>query len=224
VVRVGRGRHKQGSKEGRATLYFIYQDMSRLGDKAASDLVSEALRLAVRDAGRFKDFLAYVEDIRPTEKTKRILPNRTYVLPGEVAFVSIREVEAVLRQKLADEATHKRVKGHQSYEAPSFLYEDTCGLIIGSLPFLLEHADLYLERSGILRDKFVNIVKVLARIQERSTASTLQDSMVQVNLWEEQFYPGNFNALAERVFGRASRLSHDEFLARIAKRKPVSCS
>ena len=212
-------KHRQGSRRYKATLYFISEDPALLSGSYASDVIADALELAVHDAAEpFRSFVACVEAVHGASVSRQTLPRRRYRLEGEILFMPLLEPTKVLRQKLAHEAAHKRVPGYASYQPESFLRADKCVIVLGSPAFLFEHADLCLERTGALREKTLDIAKLLLRIPFRSQAGPLADSMFQINLWERSFYPGNFDALIEAVKGpkRKTRLSTADALKRIS--------
>jgi hypothetical protein len=200
----------------KAVLHFLYQDPSRLTVASVVALVERMLKVAQRDAGvHYRDFRAIVEYGTDTEVIPPF-PEREYLLPGRVGWARLKQSDAVLRQKLADErSAHKRVRGHVSRKPEAHLTSETCALIIGSRRFLFKNARLLLEETGVLREKAFDLGEVICGLV--SAAEDLRaDNYVQANLWEREFYPGNFDALAELVF--KSVLTGDEMLERIGHR------
>lgn len=204
--------HTQGGSY-RAVFHFICRDPADLTGAKAARLVARVLELeCYGEKTHYQDFCAVVEG-----DPRKPFPKFNYILDGEAGWARVQDTDEVLRQKLADEAAHHREPGHVSYKPPVRLTRETCALIIGSRPFLFENARLYLEERGDLREKLLNLAQVICGLKSVGEDPRVDD-YVQVNLWEKGFYPGNFDALAERVF--RDRLSQAQMLERLGRTSP----
>lgn len=196
-------------------LHFMCRDPADVTGPEAAKLIARILELeGSGEESPFKDFRAVVEG-----DPGKPFPKHRYVLEGEAGWACLRDVNEVLRQKLVDEAEHNKTPGHVSYEPMMHLTRQTCGIIIGSRPFLFETARLCLAEKGVLRAKLLDLGQVICGLKSADEEPRADDH-VQVNLWEEQFYPGYFDALAERVF--RERLSEAKMLERIGRASGAS--
>jgi hypothetical protein len=205
-----RSSHTQGG-EPRATLYFLCKDTKFLSGPAATPLIDQVISVAVSDTHRYKSFCAFVEDSGKTGAA-RLFSHRTFALPGYAFWATRAQVDEVLREKLRHEAPHKRVPGAKSIRPEAILTRETYGIFIGSRAFLFEAARLCLEETGALREKLLDLAQVICGLSP-AYGRIRNEDYVQVNLWEKQFYPGNFDALVESI--SRTRLSTRQVLARL---------
>lgn len=157
----------------------------------------------------YTKYVAVIEDDGTPNDTGLTLPNWKYPLPGRHERAHAQPFK-VLKEKLWHESEHLRTPGHVSTVAPSELKEKTLVIVIGSHSFLMEVADLSLERHGLLRNRLILLLKALAMLTPRKTK--IHNSYIYCPVFEKEFYPGNFDSLLAEI-RRIKKMTTAEMLA-----------
>jgi len=191
---------KLNNKEAQATFHLLCEPPSRLTCERALELIDEAFVVAgarIPHQILLTNYAAIVEDDGSAPDSKRPLPRSNFGLPGEHYRTTKQAVQAKLDEKYADEAAHKRYPGHQSKHAPDFLTKKTLAIVIGSRGFLAKNVVLYMERYGLVRDELIPMLESISDMEYLKSSKGI--SHIKCPVYEEAFYPGNFNALLEEM-------------------------
>lgn len=223
--------HKQGSNLPRAVFYFVREKPELLTGARSSELVAKYLAMAIRQSepGRFRRFLACVEDDPQVPERERAFPKHRYPLPGLLKRVPLGVSREILDQKLHHAAEHMRRMGKPSVRAPEYHRPEHCVLYVGSFPFHLVNARYNLEETGVLKRKWMDFCIRASMLIPASEGEELRrpeeaDTCIHVDCFEsENFNSDSFDAFARAIGLKRRRgqvFTTDEVLDRLRSLPP----
>lgn len=131
-------------------------------------------------------------------------------LPGRIIYDSVQRVEAVLETKYRHELSVVRYPGHKSHVPEQVLVPEKLVIVVGSPYFLANHIELYLERTGTLRRTVFPCMKQLMLLKPCHEATGKDECYLVIEISNESFYAGNFDAYIESVEKARVRLTTED--------------
>lgn len=181
------------------------------------DMLAHALQrvlTVVGGAGPEPGYTSFVAIVEHPGIAKPAVEDWTHGrIPGRIIYDSVQRVEQVLEVKYEHELSVVRYPGHKSHVPERVHVPEKLVIVIGSPYFLANHIELYLERTGKLRDVVIPCLKALMRLTPWQQARRTDDCFIDINVEEQTFYSGNFDAYVEQVNKARIRLSEAELEA-----------
>lgn len=198
------------NKMVQAEFHLVCVDSTKLTRHMAHQCIVDVFELSGArnpDQQLYDKYSAFVQDDGDVADTGLPLQTWEYGLPGLHDRVPMSTAQAVTSVKYDHEAHHLRFEGHVSTKAPEFLTSKTLAIVIGNRSFLAANICLYMERFGLLRDELIPMLLCTNGMVERK--SRTGESYIRCPVYEETFYPGNFDALLAEV-RKAKRMNTKE--------------
>ncbi len=148
--------------------------------------------------GEITELLAFVENAGYPRAPKARAVTNEFAIDGRVAVVTARAVQEKIQEKLFHASDAFRRSGQKSTHPPRFLTSRTLVVVVGSTRFLMDNADLYLEREGVLRSALVDLLKEIATLTPG--VSSRCENYYSVDVAHKSFYRGYVEELG-RVVG-----------------------
>lgn len=180
----------------RSQFQFIHINLNNHSKASMLKLLGNVLRLASSQIAD-KTVTMYTAFFEDAFKDVAVSTEHTYVIPGNINWLSVLDVESVLNEKIKHSAPEYRKKGMVSTHPPKFLTPETLVIVIGSTKFLLRNMQLYLEQEGILRDKTFDLLVDIACLEV--ARGRKRDDFLHVFIQDETWYQGNVEALGDFV-------------------------
>jgi hypothetical protein len=189
------------TEDVQAHFLFVCMDPKRLTCEVVHQTIAEVLVASGAsdpEQELYRQFAAFAQDDGQPSDSGVALPTQRHALKGEYFRVPTTMVDSVLSLKYDDEKEKNRQPGHQSTVAPRFLTQKTLAIVIGSRPYLMLNAELYMERYSIMRTELLLMFRKIGALEKRKGKQT-EDTYVHCTPKDKSFYAGNFDALLERV-------------------------
>lgn len=183
-----------GSDSIRSQFLFINTNLHNQTHASMQKHLGDAFRIVRNqiEDGQLTSYTAFFET--PFNDTG-MLAKSSYIIPGNINWLSVHDVESVLNEKIKHSSPEYRKKGMVSTHPPKFLTPETVVVVMGSIKFLLRNMQLYLEQEGILRDQTFELLIEIACL--KVACGRRQDDFLHVFIQDKAWYRGNVEALAD---------------------------
>lgn len=194
-------RKKVGNEEVKAQFVFVCVDPHKLTQNHLYTLLNQLIALERQrrlEEGHVTDFVAFVEGEQTQNAVASTSVSNTFEIDGEIARLTVADVQGILRQKIEHESEAFRKKGMKSTHPPHFLAKTKLVIVIGGTRFLMEHLHLYLEHEGLLRPLTFELLKQVALLTP-AKKNFSSDDFLHVDVAHNKFYSGNVEAVGQLV-------------------------
>lgn len=189
-----------GAGEVRAQMMFVNIDPNDITRGSVEKLLSYIFYIAQPqiEEAFITTYVMYVEVLKQSTVQFK---DTTNPISGRIEPRTLDALQKVLALKMKHIADAYRKQGNVSTHPKKFLTPTTLIVIAGSQDFLMDAADLMLEREGILRDDLIRLLKNVARLKPFSggTRHNPPENFVHLLMAHDDFYSGNIEALGIRA-------------------------